>query len=546
MNKQKNWQHNIFSRFRLNTVFIILIFILIIIIARLFSITVLSPVPINYNKNTNSNNSFIRGNIYDRNKNLLAISIPTQSLFLQIEQIKDEITVSKTLAKILNIPYDTILTKIRTKQGFYILKRKLSEQEIKNCESLNLPGVYLKKEYSRFYPNKNIAGHLLGFCDIDQKGIEGIEKSLNNELIPPRKNNNTNSLIKGNDVYLTIDLQLQYQFEKALLYGYEKEMADSVNGIILDAVSGEILAIANKPDFDPNLFYQYSQNDFRNQAIFKAFEPGSVLKVFALAALLDKNKLTESILYNCSGKYTHNDVTINCQGIHGDVTYPDIIKYSCNSGMVQAAQKIDPRILYTYLKKFGFGTAVDINLPGENPGVLRRPGLWSFQSMLSIPIGQEISVTALQIAQAATAFSNNGHLVVPKIIHHITDQNEKILFHFKRTELRSVISELTAKKILTAMSEVMKPGGTGQSGEIEGFDVAGKSGTGQIIDPETGKYSKENFSSSLLTVFPAQSPKYIVYIVFHYPKGKIKFGGFIVSPVFKEIAEKMVLYYNIY
>jgi cell division protein FtsI (penicillin-binding protein 3) len=268
--------------------------------------------------------------------------------------------------------------------------------------------------------------------------------------------------------------------------------------------------------------------------IFDQFEPGSILKVFAVSALLDKKLINKTDHFFCNGSYTRDNVTVECPGVHGVINYYDIIKYSCNAGMLEAAERINPRDFYNYLKSFGFSMRTSVELPGEQPGFLRDIKEWSPRSMYAIPIGQEISVNALQVARASTTFINDGVMIEPYVVKKVFDKKNKLIYDGKRKEIRRVLSQGISQEIINAMKSSTEPGGTNFRLNIEGIDFAAKSGTGQIYDYETKKYSNTEFTSSLLVIFPAYNPRYILYVVFQKPRGTVKWGGVIGSKLIND------------
>lgn len=508
---------------------IILILIVLITISIFIRIVYLSYKKTeDYNILESGDFIFKRGNILDKNGRILATSDELESLYANSKETKSINEASKKISEILNISQDYIINKLNEKKNFVWIKRQITPQQAKQIELLKIKGFKLKKEYKRFYPNKNLASHILGFCNIDGRGVEGIEKSMDKYLIPAFSKQNyslNENDPEGSNIVLTIDSNIQAISEMIMKQSVINFKATFGSLILLDGLTGEILSLANYPDFNPNSYNEYDQVNFRNQAIFHQFEPGSVFKIFSISALLDNNLINASDFFFCDGVYINGDVKVKCTGIHGSVNYQGILKYSCNDGMLQAAENIKDIDLYHYLKLFGFGARTSINLPGEQPGILRPIENWSSRSMFAIPIGQEISVNSLQIVRAATTFVNDGIMIEPYIVKKITDYNNNVIRSFGRTEIRRVINKGVSNKILLAMQKSTEPGGTVDDLVVEDIGFAAKSGTAEIYDVGLRDYSKTDFTSSLLTIFPLNNPRYILYIVFSKPKSEIKWGG---------------------
>ena len=467
--------------------------------------------------------TFKRGDILDRNNKLLATSDELDSLYANPREIKSIDDTSQFLSNVLNIPKSSIVSKLKSRSNFVWIKRQLSPGQAELIRSKKISGIGLKKEYKRFYPNKDLASHILGFCNLDSKGVEGIEKSMDSYLISDVNKQNFAADQTENDglnVALTIDANIQAFSDKTVSLFTKKFKAAAGSMILLDGKSGEILSMSNYPAFDPNSYYEYDQSSFRNYAIFNQYEPGSVMKIFSIASLLDSEKISGNDFFYCDGSYTENGVTVNCTGVHGAVNYYGIFKYSCNAGMLQAAKKISDADFYHYLKLFGFGLRTTVLLPGEQPGLFRDLKNWNFRSMMSIPLGQEISVNALQIVRASTTFFNDGIMIEPYIVRNVSDRNNRMIKTYDRKEVRRVLGEGVSQKIITAMKSSTEIGGSASKLNVDGIQFAAKSGTGEVFDTSLNQYSSKNFTSSLLVFFPLEKPKYILYIVFFNPKSK--------------------------
>jgi len=563
---------------------IIAIFILVFLIATAMIIRIIylaNTAPKDFSGSKTKSSVIERGKIYDRNNRLLSISVELNSCHADPEKIKDKIATSKIISNTLLIPerdvYNKLTSKSTQNKNFVWIdrhiKRELSENLSENLKNSNIKGVYFTKEYKRFYPNNKLASHILGFCDIDNNGIEGIEKTFNDYLSPKNlPNTNSNIKQKGYNLSLTIDSNIQMFAEDSIRNGVINEKAESGTLILADGKTGELLALANYPDFDPNNFSKYNQEKFRNIAIFNQYEPGSAFKIFSIAPLLDSGLITNNEHFLCEGTYTQDGETVrdSTSGRHGLLNISGIFKYSCNVATLKAVSKINKRDFYNYLKLFGFGEptmiyernnlvensdiadimGVKVLLPGEQKGKLRDVGNWSKRSMLVIPIGQEISVNAMQMIQASTVFVNDGILLKLNLVRDIYDENNKIIQSFRRKEIRRVLKEGVSSQIIEGMKAATDEiGGTARFLKIDGLNFAAKSGTAEIFDVKTGKYSDTVVTSSLLTIFPAENPRYIAYVVFHNvkhtPEGRVRWGGIIGAKLLDNFISKITGYIEI-
>jgi cell division protein FtsI (penicillin-binding protein 3) len=319
----------------------------------------------------------------------------------------------------------------------------------------------------------------------------------------------------------------------------------------MEARTGDVIASVSKPDFDANRFTSYSRSERENRPFTFAYEPGSVFKIFSMAAILDLGGITPSDRFFCDGAYRINipgeeeDEIIHDLRSHGDVTAQKIIQYSCNVGMAYASESVSAEPFYSVLKEFGFGSPTGLPIPGEASGQLRTPSAWSIRSKPTIAFGQEISVSAIQAATAGTVFANGGYLLRPHVIHKIVGPDGRIIEEYDREEQKQVVSAQTARQLLLMMETATFPGGTAQDLFIEGTRISAKTGTGQMLDRETGKYSEEAFIASTFAIFPTNDPQYIVYVVIEHPKGESYYGSRVAVPVVRKLIEELIAYYKI-
>ena len=487
-----------------------------------------------------------RGLILDRNGRILAIQTRLNSVTAWMPSIKDKKKTARILAEGLGLNASDILENFNKRSGFLYIKRKITPTESKSIEKMindgDLPGITLEPEYGRNYPERQLTAHLTGFTGIDNIGLDGIELMYNDILSPqPDADQETTY---GNQIFLTIDLNIQYMAEKLAREAYKKYNADDVMILMMDAKTGEFLAYTSIPEFDPNTFTTASESDKENRPVTYAYEPGSVFKIFSLASMMEIGGITRNSHFYCNGKYEKQfpdeTVVINCLGIHGDVTPQTIIQYSCNSGAAYASETVSILDFYLKLSDFGFGSRTGLPLPGETIGILKKPENWSGRTKPTIAIGQEISVSAVQMITAATAISNGGTLLKPHIIKKIVSPEGKLIREVVRTPVRNVIGSSVAQAILEDMETATRPTGTARRLQIEGLRISAKTGTAQRIDPETGKYSKNAFVASTMAILPTNDPRVIIYAVIDNPKGPEFYGGRIVTPMVKELVEEIV------
>ncbi len=523
---------------------IITISFVIIIIFRYFQIMIFTPS--DSSRHLSQKPLVERGPILDRNGRILAIQTRLNSVTAWIPTIANKEKTAKELASILDVDGKKLLVTLNSHTGFVYIKRKITPTQSKDIkERIDrgvLPGISLEPEYGRNYPEKELTGHLTGFTGTDNIGLDGLELSYNDILSP--KNPAINGIIYGNQLFLTIDLTLQYFTEKLAREAFRKYRADGVMILMMDAKNGDILSYASIPEFDPNNFTTATKKEKENRPVTFAYEPGSVFKIFSLSSMMEIGGITQNSHFFCNGEYKRKfpdeTVVIHCLGVHGDVTPQKIIEYSCNAGAAYASDTVSILDFYLKLKDFGFGSRTGIPFPGETTGLLKKPEFWSGRTKPTIAIGQEISVSAIQMITAATVLANKGILLQPHIIKKIVSPEGKLIKEFERTPVRNVVSPSTAESILLDMETATLPRGTARRLRIKGLRISAKTGTAQKIDPKTKKYSKNAFVSSTMAIFPTNNPQVIIYAVIDTPRGKEYYGGRIVAPMVKKLIEKAV------
>ncbi|MCS7203541.1 MAG: penicillin-binding protein 2 [Thermodesulfovibrio sp.] len=494
-----------------------------------------------------------RGNIYDRKGRELAISLEKDSLFIDPKQIDSSLTLNM-VAQYVNFD----LNSFDKNKRFIWLSRKLDSNEVEKIKSLNLKGVGFIPEGHRFYPKGILASHILGVVNIDEKGVEGLElyydKYLKGEktsrtFLTDAKGKKLSDgellEIRGNDIYTTIDEGLQAIVERHIDEAMKKWRASTATAIMMDPFTGEILAMAVRPTYDPNnIALIKNMAVLRNRAITDLYEPGSTFKIVTAAAALEESIVKPYTKFDCSAGYIEvGGKKIKDVHRYGVLTFEEIIQKSSNVGTIKVAMILGKERLYQYIRKFGFGEKTGIDLPGEIAGYVKPPQKWSGTSIGAIPIGQEVGVTALQMLRAYSVLANGGYLVKPYVVSEIHSQDGKILYKAVIKRER-IISENTAKTMKEILKKVTEEGGTAPLAKIDGNKVAGKTGTAQKYDLKVKRYSRDKYVSSFVGFIPADDPRIALIVVIHEPKGAY-YGGVVAAPVFKAISDEALSYLNV-
>ncbi len=536
-----------------------------------------------------------RGTIFDRNLRPLAINLPAESLYIVPQEIKDkEYTIQKLISVLnsvemppwmkprqvnpvrSNSPEATAAPLVWTSNGvnssveagraylkgkldsnkhFVWIGRKLPSDVADTVRKLNLPGVYFIKESKRVYPNFHLASHLIGFAGLDNKGLEGIELSYDRYLAGisgwgvllrdgrQERLGLWEKLVLPNNGYnliLTIDEVIQFIVERELDRIVEKFHPKSASIVIMNPLTGGILALANRPTYDLNRTAQTEDKIRRNRAITDLFEPGSVFKVITASAALEESIVEVEDRFFCeNGAYRIANHLLHDHRPHGWLTFREIIEQSSNIGVTKVAQKIGKGLLYKYIKKFGFGGKLGIDLPGEVSGIVKEPSRWSELSIGAVPFGQEVGVTVLQLASAISVIANQGKLMKPYVVCEIRDEEGVLVKQFYPEVLTRVISAETALKLKEILVGVIE-NGTGRLARIEGLPAAGKTGTAQKVEP-SGRYSHRKFIASFIGFAPADNPKIAVAVVVDEPQ-PVYYGGVVCAPAFKNICSDVLKY----
>ena len=483
-----------------------------------------------------------RGTIADRNGRVLAMDSPLYNIAVWRPETKRDAFPAEAgrLSSITGVPESEIMD--RWSKGssdfFYLAKRAAPQaaravQDAKDSGAFS--GVVVEKVEGRLYPEKRLASHLVGFVGDGNSGLAGIEKRGDDELLG-----------SGRNFVLTIDADMQFSLEEIARKAMTTTGAQAVIILAADARTGELLSYVAMPDFDPNDYASSSSESWYDWPSVYPYEPGSVFKVFTMASVLDLGGADMRTTFYCDGAYhkvapSGEKITIKCLGVHGVVNIQKILEYSCNAGAAYATDTVDQADFYEKLRGFGFGSRTGLVVPGETPGLLRSPETWSLRSKPTIGMGQEIFVSAVQMIAAATAIANGGILLKPYVVSRVLERDGSVAYDNGPQPVRRAVSAETAANILSAMETVSSAGGTGSRAKVSDIRMAVKTGTAQMIDPDTQSYSEKDYIASTLAIFPADAPRAIVYLAIVKPTlGPSYYGGRIAAPLVKEAAETIL------
>lgn len=502
-----------------------------------------------------------RGVIYDKEGRDLAVSIEADSIYANPIEIENPLKTAGAISSVLQLDKMKLYRELEHEKGFVWIKRKVTPDEAEAVESLNLKGIRFLKEERRFYPKRELAARTIGFVGMDNHGLSGVEYfgddylKGKSERIVIEKDALGRGLNfskeyggiteKGYDLRLTIDEVIQYIAEKELAAQVTKYKAKGGTAIVMDPFTGEVLAMADQPQFNPNSFAQYREKDWRNKIVSDNFEPGSIFKLILSAAVLEEKMAGKDDIFFCeNGELEIGRIVIHEAKGHkyNWLTLKEIIGKSSNIGAVKLAQNLGAERFYDYILKFGMGSKTGINLPGESTGKLRDIKEWSGISLASISFGQEISVTPLQIVTAVSAMANGGLLMRPRIVKSV-EKDGMVLEEFKPEVIRRVVSEKTCREITEILEYVVKSG-TGQKAAIGGYSVAGKTGTAQKADEGKKGYSEDKYMSSFVGYVPSKKPRLVIMVGIDEPEG-FAWGGEVAAPVFREIARQSLRYLKV-
>ncbi|MGH9585860.1 MAG: penicillin-binding transpeptidase domain-containing protein [Acidobacteriaceae bacterium] len=526
-----------------------------------------------------------RGILYDRNLHALAMTVLQDSIYAVPSEIVDKPKYAAELAKIVHTDpedrYTTekrILARLNASRAFAWVARKQNPEVVSRVKALKLKGIYYQKEFKRFYPNNQIAAQVLGYVGVDDNGLGGLEQEFNADLhgVPGRmltavdarrhvRGSSEREPLPGENLVLTIDENIQFMAEQALDRNMERTHAQSGTIVVQDPHTGQILALAMRPTFNPNDFRHASASLLRDRATSDVYEPGSVFKLVTYSAALEEHVTTPTAMIptlggqiNVAGRIVHDDRdAIRFEAQHGNVlTTTQALEQSSDVAAIELAERMGKDKFYQYIRSFGFGQRTGIELPGETRGLLKPPRKWEPTTIGSIPMGQEIGVTPLQVITMASTIANGGVYLPPHILLASSNEhpNEKLVpaaFH-PEYELPNplpegahrVISTLTAAQMRRMMEDVVEHG-TGIPAQLNGYSAAGKTGTAEKIDPRTHTYSKTKYIASFVGFAPVNDPAVTIVVVMDSPSYQYHYGTSASAPVFHALAQQILEYLGV-
>jgi cell division protein FtsI (penicillin-binding protein 3) len=491
-----------------------------------------------------------RGTIYDRDGHELAISVEVRSVYAHPGQVEKKGRAAVKLAAALGEPSDRVRECLSRKSSFVWIKRRIDPALARKVQDLEIRGVGVTKETRRFYPGKEISAHLIGFTGADNQGLEGLERKYEKLL-----KGSQNSLVQMRDalgrlfsvdkppqagrgmcdLFLTINKDIQYKAQQVLRRAVEERGARAGHCLVVDPETGEILAMAVVPEFNPNDFTRFRPHEWRNRAVTDCYEPGSTIKTFLLAASLESSLVTPQTNFDCEqGEYRVGSELVRDTHKYGVLSVSDIIVHSSNIGAIKIGEKLGYRRLSQYLAKFGFSRKTGVGLLGERSGFVRPVKKARTIDRAAACFGQGMTVTSLQLAMAMAAIANGGKLMRPYVVSSIVDESGMVVQRSYPKMVRRVVSERTARKVASILEGVVGEDGTGPQAAISGFRVAGKTGTAQKVDPVTRKYSRTKDVATFVGFVPADRPRLVIMVMIDEPKG-VPYGGVVAGPVFKEV-----------
>jgi len=504
-----------------------------------------------------------RGFIFDRSGLKLAESIQVSSVYADPFMIKDKKKTAKVLSDVLSLKKAYVVDLLNKQKRFVWVKRRILDEQVDVLKQLNLKGVGFRQEHKRVYPYEKLCSQVLGFTDVDENGIEGIERSLNHVISGSKGSKvvekdgrqhkfstlkgETVSARYGNSVYLTIDCEVQTIVEEELENACLKWNPNSAIAIAMDPSTGEVLAMANYPSFNPNTVNKSSADERRNRAITDCFEPGSLIKPLIVSGAIDSGVVNEDKIFPCyNGAFRVGKRVIRDVHPYDYLSVSDIVVHSSNIGMAQIGMLMEKKRLYNFLKSFSFGEKTGIQLPAEAKGIVWPLDRWTFDSAISIAFGYEMSVTPLQLITAFSSIANGGTLLKPRIVNKITDYSGKRVkkkYEIPERVRRVISPEIAREKMSPILEDVVKEG-TGKNAMLFTYRVAGKTGTAKKYQEDEKKYSKK-YISSFVGYAPVDKPKVCVLVSLNEPKGGAYYGGTVAAPAVGNILEKTLDYLEV-
>ncbi|HLJ84706.1 MAG TPA: penicillin-binding protein 2 [Candidatus Eremiobacteraceae bacterium] len=500
-----------------------------------------------------------RGDVVDRFGVAFATSLPASAIYAQPAQVKNADHAARLLAPLLGYSVTDIESVLHENASYIYIARNVPQSVADRVDRLGLAGIGRSDEALglRVEPQGRVGSTLVGFTGVDSQGLAGVEVAFNDVLegkagqVMEATDNNGRPIpfgarvvqpaVVGDTVVLTIDRMLEYEAEEILRATAERYHAADGSAIIMRAQTGEILALANYPNFDPNRFANSPPSTWRDRAITDPFEPGSTFKAITAAAALDSGKMTVDDTFpardeiEVGNRIIHNaDDGMMASG-HRYETIDDIVTFSHNVGAAQIAMRVGPQTMYSYIKKFGLDDPTGVDLPGESGGILGSPEDWYGSRLATIGFGQGVSVTALQMATAYAAIANGGVLMKPLIVHAIVGPDGRIVKSFSPQVVRRVIKPETSAALMTILRDVVRRG-TATAAKMPGYELAGKTGTAQMVID--GSYVPGAYTASFAGIIPADKPEYVIFVKLDRPQGEY-YGSIVALPAFRDLAGRV-------
>ena len=508
-----------------------------------------------------------RGLIFDRNGELLASNLPVRTVVADGSHVKDPAALARVAAPFLDMNEKELCAKLTTDRKYIVIRHELPEEKAlalgKAMQDAKLPGIYFEPDAVRIYPNGQMLGHVLGFLDHDGFGIQGVELSMEKSLrghdgyryIEHDRTGREIMLYRGQEepavhglnVRLTIDMGLQAILEEELDSAFKDLKPEMAVGIIADPNTGEILAMTNRPCFDPNHPGDAKPEQMKNRAILDMVEPGSTFKIVVASGALNEGKVdAKTSIYCENGAFSYGGSVLRDHKGYGALGVHDILVHSSNIGSAKMALMMGDTKFYEYVRRFGFGERTGIELPGEIPGLVHPPHRWDKLTITRMPMGQSIAVTPLQITMGMSVIANGGRLVAPQIIRSVEDSDGDLVTSKPPKIVREVIPKNVAHFVSEALTGVVGEGGTAQLAKIAGFTVAGKTGTAQKISP-TGGYAQGKYVVSFIGYLPQENPRFVCLVMLDDAKvaSNLNYGGLVAAPVFSRIGERAARYLDL-
>lgn len=500
-----------------------------------------------------------RGIIYDRNGRELAVSVSTESVYAIPAEIRNPEETAAKLAAILALDENNLKNKLKRRQAFTWIKRKINTETARQIQMLSLPGIGLTQESQRQYPYDNLAAHVLGFNGIDSQGLDGVEMTFDSYLKGrsgsivveydargreiPHASHRFVPPVEGHNVYLTIDVVIQQIVERELEKVMKETQAKAATIIAIDPRDGSILALANRPDYNPNKFSEFSPKLWRNIAVSNAYEPGSTFKIITTSAVMSEHIVKPEERFFDPGEVEVQGRNIHCwkHGGHGSQSFIEVVQNSCNVGFVNVGLRLGRDPFYRYIESFGFGQHTNIDLPGEAKGITIDRAKATPINIATMSIGQSIAVTPVQLVTAVAAVANDGKLLRPQIVKEVKDKSGQVIRGFQADVVRQVLDTSITKQVKDILESVVSQG-TGKNAYIEGFKIAGKTGTAQKVG--AGGYLPDKYVASFVGFAPADNPQVAMLVIIDEPVG-LYYGGQIAAPVFSAVMKDVLQYLKV-